>query len=80
MSQIGVVIPEIQPNKLKAAKSLKSSFRRHFEATTAPTFFEKLKSTVGLSLLGDLQSFHTSFFIVNREKKFNLLCGIQKLF
>jgi len=47
VSQIGVVIPEIQPSKLKAAKSLKSSFRRHFEATTAPAFFEKLKSTVG---------------------------------
>jgi len=72
VSQIGVVISEIQPNKLKAAKSLKSSFHRCFEATMVLACFEKIKSRFRPKLIGrsTVQSFHTSFFCVNREKTF----------
>jgi len=47
VSQIGVVISEIQHNKLKAAKSLKSGFRRRFEDTTVASRFKLIeRSTI----------------------------------
>ena len=78
MSHIRVVISEIQPNKLKVAKSLKSGITFvEVWGYYSTCLFWKIKKI--LNVLEGLQSFHTSFLGVNRKKKFHLLRDIQNL-